>query len=121
MKSRIKVRIGSLNDAKIEAVRRGLEAFYEDVEVAATRIPSGVSEQPIGFSEILAGARARALGSFAMGDCELAAGIEDGLIPVEGVATGPPSPDASRPIVADRRAAYAASTTGTPHLASSLG
>lgn len=88
MKSRIKVRIGSLNDAKIEAVRRGLRAFYEDVEVAATRIPSGVSEQPIGFSEILAGARARARGSFAVGDCELAAGIEDGLVPVEGVPTG---------------------------------
>ena len=78
MKRSLKVRVGSLNRAKLEAVRRGLAPFFDQLEVEALEGPSGVSEQPLGFDEILLGARARARQSVAAGNCDLGAGIEDG-------------------------------------------
>jgi len=81
------VRVGSRNTAKLEAVRRGLAPFFAKVEVLGADAESGVDSQPLGFAEIVAGARNRARASHSS-DCDLAAGIEDGLIPVEEVATG---------------------------------
>ena len=86
--SRLRVRVGSLNAAKLEAVRIGLSPFFDAVEVKGFEVASGVSEQPLGFDEILSGARARAEQSFAAGGVDLGAGIEDGLIPVPGTRTG---------------------------------
>ncbi len=84
MKRSLKVRVGSLNRAKLEAVRRDLAPFFDQVEVEALEAQSGVSEQPLGFDEILLGARARARQSVAAGNCDLGAGIEDGLISLDG-------------------------------------
>ncbi len=84
MKRTLKVRVGSLNRAKLEAVRRGLAPFFDQVEVEALAAQSGVSEQPLGFDEILLGARARARQSVAAGNCDLGVGIEDGLICLDG-------------------------------------
>ena len=84
MKRTLKVRVGSLNRAKLEAVRRGLAPFFDQVEVKALAAQSGVSEQPLGFDEILLGARARARQSVAAGNCDLGVGIEDGLISRDG-------------------------------------
>ena len=84
MKRELRVRVGSLNRAKLEAVRRGLEPFFERVEVESLEARSGVPPQPLGFEEILLGARARAQQGLAAGNCDLGAGIEDGLIELEG-------------------------------------
>ncbi len=43
-------------------------------------VESGVAEQPIGWDEIICGARNRARAAFESGDCVLAVGIEDGLV-----------------------------------------
>ncbi len=82
MKRTLRVRVGSLDRAKLEAVRRGLAPFFDWVEVEPLEVQSGVPEQPLGFDEILLGARIRARQSIAAGNCDLAAGIEDGLIPL---------------------------------------
>jgi len=86
----VRVRVGSLNRAKLEAVRRGLAPFFEQVDLEGCAAESGVSEQPIGLEEIVAGARARARQSLAtaQGNWDLGAGIEDGLIAVPGTRTG---------------------------------
>jgi inosine/xanthosine triphosphatase len=86
----IRVRVGSLNRAKLEAVRLGLAPFFAKVELEGCPAESGVSEQPIGLEEIVAGARARARQSLAdaQGNWDLGAGIEDGLIAVPGTRTG---------------------------------
>jgi inosine/xanthosine triphosphatase len=86
----MRVCVGSENPAKLQAVRLGLTPFFENLELTAVAAPSGVSEQPIGFDEILCGARNRARRSYAegRGSCDLGVGIEDGLIPVAGLRSG---------------------------------
>ena len=88
MSRTLRVRVGSLNSAKLEAVRQGLAPFFEVVAVEGHEAQSGVSEQPLGLEEILRGARARAHQSYAAGNCEMGAGIEDGLVHVPGTAAG---------------------------------
>ncbi len=86
----LRVCVGSTNPAKLRAVQLGLAPFFKDLELRSTDVPSGVSEQPIGFDEILSGARNRARRSYAgaRGGCDLGVGIEDGLVPVAGLQTG---------------------------------
>jgi inosine/xanthosine triphosphatase len=86
------VRVGSLNAPKLEAVRQALAPYAPKARVEGVGVPSGVSEQPIGYDEIVAGARNRARRAFEAsvsdrgdvcdlaGVCDLAIGIEDGLI-----------------------------------------
>lgn len=78
------VRVGSENGPKLEGVRAALACFAPRVRVEGVAVPSGVSEQPVGFEEILAGARRRAEGAQGSGPCDLAVGYEDGLVRVEG-------------------------------------
>lgn len=82
------VRVGSTNRAKLAAVRRGLAPFFEDVRVEAHAVASGVPDQPLGLAEIVAGARQRAHASWDPRHCQLTAGIEDGLMPLEQVRSG---------------------------------
>ena len=88
MSDALRVYVGSANAAKLEAVRSGLARFFPDFEVEGREVPSGVSEQPVGLDEIIQGARNRARRSFAQGNCDLSAGIEDGLVPMPFVPTG---------------------------------
>ena len=83
------VRVGTLNEPKIQAVREALAPYAPDAAVGGTAVESGVSDQPVGFPEIVAGARNRARRAFASGPCELGVGIEDGLVelPVAGNET----------------------------------
>ena len=74
------VRVGTLNRPKLEAVRVAFSAYAENVEVCGHAAESGVAEQPVGFSEIVRGARTRARAAHGAGPCELAVGIEDGLV-----------------------------------------
>lgn len=91
------VRVGTENPAKLGAVRMALAAFADRPEALALQgvsVPSGVPDQPVGWLEIMAGARNRARAALASGDCALAVGIEDGL--VELPLPGEP-PSAARP------------------------
>ena len=74
------VRVGTLNRPKLQAVALAFEAYAEAVEVFGHAVESGVSEQPVGFAEIVRGARTRAQRAYAAGSCELGVGIEDGLV-----------------------------------------
>lgn len=79
-----RVRVGSTNRPKLEAVRAALAPFAPRAQVEGAAVESGVPEQPVGFEEIVAGARARARAAFALGGCELAVGYEDGLVELPG-------------------------------------
>ena len=84
-----RVRVGSRNAPKIQAVRDALGAFVPDLEVDGVEVESGVPPQPVGFDEILRGAKNRAEAALARGGCDLAAGIEDGLVTLPGVSDVP--------------------------------
>ena len=88
MRERVTIRVGSRNTAKLEAVRRGLAPFFARVDVVGHDAPSGVDAQPLGFAEIISGARSRARASHSSGGCDLGAGIEDGLVALPEVETG---------------------------------
>jgi inosine/xanthosine triphosphatase len=81
-----RVRVGSTSRSKLEAVRSALASYVEGVEIEGVAVASGVPEQPLGFAEIIAGARNRARAAAASGPCDLAVGIEDGLVELPGVA-----------------------------------
>ena len=76
-----RVRVGSVNEPKLAAVRSALGAYAPDATVEGIAVDSGVPEQPVGFDEIIRGARNRAAGAASGSSCDLGIGIEDGLIP----------------------------------------
>jgi len=82
------VRVGTRNGPKLEAVRSALAAYVEGVSVVGHAVESGVPEQPVGWAEIVGGARTRARAALAGGPCELAVGIEDGLVRLAGSEVG---------------------------------
>lgn len=76
----LKVAVGSRNPVKIRGVERAFRIFYPDVCVVAVPVEPGVPAQPIGFSQILEGARNRASGALkACGDVDLGVGVEAGM------------------------------------------
>lgn len=81
-----RVRVGSANGPKIEAVRGAIEVYAPAARVEGASVESGVSVQPVGFAEIARGARNRAARAFELGDCDLAVGYEDGLVELAELA-----------------------------------
>lgn len=79
-----RVRVGSTNPPKLEGVRAALAAYAPGVEIEAVAVDSGVPEQPLGFAEIIAGARSRARAAQRAALCDLAVGYEDGLVELPG-------------------------------------
>ena len=78
-----RVRVGTENQAKRLAVTTALRLYLADddpIDVCPTDVPSDVPEQPLGWDQIVSGARNRARHAFSVGDCVLAVGIEDGLV-----------------------------------------
>ena len=78
-----RVRVGSRNEPKISAVRSALAAYAPEASVEGVDVASGVPEQPVGLDEIVTGARTRAEGARSGRGgiaCDLAVGIEDGLV-----------------------------------------
>ena len=77
------IRVGTQNPAKLGAVEDAFRSFAPDgveLELVPVGVTSGVAEQPVGWNEIVRGARNRARAAFESGDCALAVGIEDGLV-----------------------------------------
>lgn len=83
------VKVGSRNEPKVEAVRDALLAYAPAVRVEGVSVPSGVPEQPVGLDEIIRGARNRAVRAGKSDACDLAVGIEDGLIELPSGESGP--------------------------------
>lgn len=97
------VRVGTENPAKLGAVRAALAAFAdrpEGLSILGVEVASGVPDQPVGWQEIMAGARNRALAALASGPCVLALGIEDGLVelPLSDRPRESPATPRSRPV-----------------------
>ena len=82
------VRVGTLNRPKLGAARAALRPYAPQACVLGTEVDSGVSEQPVGFDEILRGAETRARAALAAG-ADLGIGIEDGLVPLDVTADEP--------------------------------
>ena len=80
-----RVRVGTTNGPKIAAATGALQAYAPHASVEGAKVESGVSDQPVGFEEIARGARNRAARAFALGDCDLAVGYEDGLVELVGL------------------------------------
>jgi len=74
------VRVGTRNGPKLEAVRAAVGAYANAARVEGASVSTGVPEQPVGWDEIVAGSRNRARGALSAGACDLAVGIEDGLV-----------------------------------------
>lgn len=84
----MKVKVGSTNQVKIDAVREVL-AMYADfagAEVSGVSAASLVSDQPQSIEETFTGAMNRAKGAFT--DCAYSFGIESGLMSVPHAKTG---------------------------------
>ena len=83
----MRVGVGSRNPVKRRAVEAvldaGEDAFGEGATVEAVPIDSGVSEQPRGHGETVAGAEARARNVLADGGYDLGVGIEGGVADVD--------------------------------------
>ena len=82
----MKVAVGSLNELKIEAVRRVFEEYFPRVFVEAVSVD--VPPQPIGFEETLRGAVKRGLEALRRLDADYGVGIEAGLIQMPYTITG---------------------------------
>ena len=82
----MRVGVGSGNPVKRRAVEAvldaGEDAFGEGATVEAVPVDSGVSEQPRGHRETVAGAETRARNALAAGAYDLGVGIEGGVADV---------------------------------------
>jgi len=76
------VRVGSVNEPKLAAVRSAIGAYAPDAKIEGVAVASGVPEQPVGFEEVIRGARNRAARAARGSPCDLGIGIEDGLVPL---------------------------------------
>lgn len=84
------VHVGTLNAPKLEAVRAALTPYASRAEIRGIAVASGVPDQPVGYDEIVTGARNRARRALdAEGGSDLAVGIEDGLVELTLAGEGP--------------------------------
>jgi len=77
------VAVGSRNPVKIAATERALDGRFE-ARVEAVGVDSGVSEQPRGHEETIAGAETRARRALSRLDAGLGVGIEGGVATFDG-------------------------------------
>ncbi len=88
MVAEMKIGIGSLNKVKVEAIKEVFAQYplFADAEFFPKGVKPGVSSQPMGFEEILKGARNRSFE--ACNGNELGVGIEGGFVKVPETKTG---------------------------------
>lgn len=75
----MKVVIGSLNETKVHAVKE----VFQEAEVIAETVPSGVSKQPIGDEETKTGAVNRARNASKLHRNSIGIGLEGGVMLLE--------------------------------------
>ncbi len=81
----MKIGIGTTNQAKSAAVRVEWAKHFEGSTFQEYKVSSDISEQPIGDSETLTGAKNRALNVFINKDVDIAFGLEGGVKELGGV------------------------------------
>lgn len=76
----MKIKIGSKNINKVEAVREQIAdyAIFANAEIESVDVDSGVSHQPVSFDEVMRGAMNRAKNAHQ--ECDYSFGVESGLI-----------------------------------------
>ncbi|OZM56089.1 inosine/xanthosine triphosphatase [Lottiidibacillus patelloidae] len=74
----MRIVVGSLNPAKINAVKQAL--INENVEVDGINVPSDVADQPIGDEETKQGAINRALATVKASEADIGIGLEGGVV-----------------------------------------
>jgi len=79
----MRIAVGSLNPVKEAATERLVGGSF-DATVVPVDVESGVSEQPRGHGETLAGAETRARNALARTDASLGVGIEGGVATFDG-------------------------------------
>ena len=84
------IAVGSTNPIKIQAVAEVLKhSFLEQAQIQAVSASSEIQEQPLSLEETILGAKNRAKNAFALcAGCSYSFGIESGLFPAQGTATG---------------------------------
>ncbi|MFP4656027.1 MAG: DUF84 family protein [Candidatus Woesearchaeota archaeon] len=85
------IAIGSTNSTKVDALRDILEEYpelFSDPVVMTAKVSSGVADQPIGFDQIISGAKNRAKTVYEEVGPDLGVGLEDGLAEVPHTETG---------------------------------
>ena len=75
----IKITVGSKNPIKIEATRSAFEKVFGGCEVVGIFTPSGVSEMPLSFDEMVEGAKNRAKRAREESDADYGVGLEGGF------------------------------------------
>lgn len=77
----MKIAVGSINPAKLEAVKQAFKAVWFDKswEVVGVEVKSGVSNQPMSDQESIKGARRRARKALKLTKADFGVGIEGGL------------------------------------------
>lgn len=74
-----RVAVGSTNPVKVAATRRVVAFYWPTATVEPVPVPSGVSPQPWGLDETLAGARHRAQKALAATGADIGVGLEGGV------------------------------------------
>ena len=84
----MKIAIGSTNPTKTRAVENVMRSVFDDLEVVAMEVPSGISAQPIGDEETRRGALNRAQAVLELAGADWGFGLEGGIVQTEyGVMT----------------------------------
>ena len=88
MSGKLKINVGSLNKAKLEAVKEILSDYehLKGASVNGIEVDSGVADQPLTIDESIKGAINRAKGSFV--DCDYSIGLESGLMKIPHTKSG---------------------------------
>lgn len=76
---KVTIAVGSLNPAKIKAVKRPVLRLWPEAEIRPVAVPSGVSAMPMSDAECLAGARNRARAAQAAAGATYGLGLEGGV------------------------------------------
>jgi inosine/xanthosine triphosphatase len=85
----MKINVGSLNKAKIDAVSEILQDYphLSSAKIEGVETSSGVSDQPKTLQETIEGARNRAINAYDE-NCDYSVGIESGLMEVPHTKSG---------------------------------
>jgi len=76
----LKVAVGSKNPIKIKAVKSVFEKVFDsNIEVIGVSVSSGVSDMPMGFEEMVKGAKNRASRAIEKTDAHFGIGMEGGF------------------------------------------
>jgi inosine/xanthosine triphosphatase len=75
----MRIAVGSGNPVKRRAVESAVASTLKEADVVAESVDSGVSEQPRGQAETIAGAETRAANALGTGEYDLGVGLEGGV------------------------------------------